>query len=340
VKLIIKTIIVLGVVFGAIYLSANYLLKEAARKVVSELRPKLEQKGVVIQHLDYNAIRITSYNALKVNDIDLDFFLNKSLYGKDAYEAFFSAGALKIRFANLREPSFFFTLEDVSLLIDPEETNSKRTFGKMEDVFLNSRLPIYLKSPEASVRDLIAELKQLFTNNRTPLDLEIHATTVLIIDDKELKVKLFTVREHDTTYLKFDHNDILQAAKKFDLDLTEAEAEIIANYPSKVPAMIKITRDAKRLSQNEKSKNSNFPEDAYRHVYWSYHLTKAFGPELAKQITDAHETAPENTRSERLMDFHNNGIGRQFASESLTAEEIKNRVIQAKEIVRSPEEIG
>lgn len=327
-------------VFGALYLSANYLLKEAALKVISELRPKLEQKGIVIQHFDYDAIRIISYNTITVNDIDLDFYLNKSMYGKDAYEAFFTAGALKIRFANLSEPSFYFTLEDVSLLIEPGESTSKRTFGKMEEVFLSSRLPIYLKSPEESVRNLIKELKHLFAKNRTPLDLEIQAITVLNIDDRELKVRLFTEREHDTTYLKFDHNDILQAAKKFDLDLTEAEAEIIANYPSKVPAMIKITRDAKRLSQNEKSKNSNFPEDAYRHVYWSYHLTKAFGPELARQITDAHETVPGNTKNERLMDYHNNEMGRRFASENLSVDEIKSRVIQAKEIVRSPEEIG
>lgn len=327
-------------VFGALYLSANYLLKEAALKVISELRPKLEQKGIVIQHFDYDAIRIISYNTITVNDIDLDFYLNKSMYGKDAYEAFFTAGALKIRFANLSEPSFYFTLEDVSLLIEPGESTSKRTFGKTEEVFLSSRLPIYLKSPEESVRNLIKELKHLFAKNRTPLDLEIQAITVLNIDDRELKVRLFTEREHDTTYLKFDHNDILQAAKKFDLDLTESEAEIIANYPSKVPAMIKITRDAKRLSQNEKSKNSNFPEDAYRHVYWSYHLTKAFGPELARQITDAHETVPGNTKNERLMDYHNNEMGRRFASENLSVDEIKSRVIQAKEIVRSPEEIG
>jgi hypothetical protein len=196
-----------------------------------------------------------------------------------------------------------------------------------------------MKNPEESAREILQEIKLLFSNNKTTLDIEMYMDVLLGIDDKETNVGLFTERSENLTYLRLNPADILDAARSVELDLTEKEAEIIADFPSKVPAMIKITRDAKRLSNYEKNLDSSFPEDAYRHVYWSYHLTREFGPELAKEIADAHETAPGNTKNERLMDFHNNEFGRTLAKEVLSETEMKNLVLKSKDVIRSADEI-
>jgi hypothetical protein len=335
-KRLIKTFTFLLALVALIYVSTNYLLRKVAVKVVEELKPRLEQKGIMVESFNYSSVRLNSYNSLAIDKIDLDFYLNKSMYGKESFQSQFNARSVSMRFADFENPSFFFTINDFSIYIEPDEENVSKPFGKLENGYLKSRIPVYLKNPEESAREILQEVKKLFRENNTPMDLEIRSDVFLGIDQKEVKVGLFTERQDGWTYLKFNDDDILAAAKSFDLDLTEKEASIIANYPSLVPSMIKITRDAERISQSEKAKNTSFPEDAYRHIYWSYHLTKAFGPDLAKDITDAHETAPGNTDAERKMDYHNNEIGRKYAAESLSANEIKRRVQQSNEVIRYP----
>lgn len=64
----------------------------------------------------------------------------------------------------------------------------------------------------------------------------------------------------------------------------------------------------------------NNEADAYRHTLWSHLMTQGIGPELAKKFGDAHEMAGSSTsgpgpNSERLMDLHNNQVGRQLPND-------------------------
>lgn len=338
-KKFIRTTIFLATILVIIYFSANYILRVLAVKIVAELKPKLEQKGIIVESFDYARVRLNSYNSVAIINTELDFYLNKQMYGKESFHAHFHASSVNIRFADFRNPSLFFKINNFSVFIEPDEDDEKRPFGQLKNGFLQSIIPVYLKNPEESAREILQEIKILFAESKTPMHLEIDVDVLLGIDDRELTVGLFTERRDNWTYLRFDPEAILDAAQSFEMDLVEKEAEIIANYPSKVPAMIKITRDAKRLSSFEKSLDDTFPEDAFRHIYWSYHLTREFGPELAKEITDAHETAPGNTEKKRLMDFHNNEVGLKLAAKDISESEIKRFVLQSKDIIRHPDEI-
>lgn len=338
-RFLVKTSIFLLILFLIAFFSANYVLRKLAAKALVEIKPRLEQKGIMIKNFNYNTIILNSYNSCAVNDIDLEFYLNKKMYGANSFKATFNAKSITVRFADFNDPSFFFTFQDFSLFVEPEKKSIKRPFGKLENGYLKSRIPIKLTDPEESAKEILTEIKTLFRENKSPMDLEIKVDALLGIDDKEVKVGLYTERIDAETCLKFDEDDIFNASKVFDFKLSKKEAEIIANHPSKVPALIKITRDARRLSAFEKDKDSSFPEDAYKHLYWSYQLTREFGPDLAKEITDAHETIPNNTLNERKMDFHNNEVGRKYAGEKLSSHELKNRVLYSDEIIRSPNEV-
>jgi hypothetical protein len=338
-KFLIKTSIFFLILFLIAFFSANYVLKKLAVKALSEFKPRLEQKGIIIENFNYNNIVLNSYNSCAITNIDLDFHLNRKMYDTNSFKAKFNAKSITIRFADFNDPSFFFTFKDFSLFVEPEKKSTKKPFGKLENGYLKSRIPLHLNYPEESAKEILAEVKILFRENRTPIDLEIEVDALLGIDEKEVKVGLYTQRIDAVTYLKFDEEDILNAAKNLDLILAKKEAEIISNHPSRVPALIKITRDAKRLSEAEKNKDASFPDDAYKHIYWSYQLAREFGPDLAKEITDAHETIPNNTANERIMDYHNNEVGRKYATEKLSSHELKNRVLHSEEIIRSPNEV-
>lgn len=339
-KTFVKTGLILCILFGAIYFSANAILKKLAVKTLAELQPRLEQKGILVDSFDYAGIRLTGYNRCTVSDFEVTFHLNRQMFGKQSFKTNFKAEKIQLRFADLHQPSFFFNIKDFSLFTTTDDAQTNKPYGKLENGFINIRLPVYIKSPENSAREILAQLKTLFHENSTPIDLDLQADAWLGIDDKKVKVGLFTIRENGRTQLRLDDDDIYNSSKQFDLDLAEKEAEIIANYPNKVPTMIKITRDAKRYSKEEAARQDGFPEDAFRHIYWSYHLTRTLGPELAKKITDAHETAPGNTQAEHEMDYHNNAVGQQYAKENLSYDDLKDRALHRPEIIRSPESVA
>ena len=338
-KTLFRTFLFFAVLFSIIYFSGNYFLKKAAARAIIELQPRLEQKGIMIENFDYSTIRLTSYNSFALYNIDLDFHLTRKVFGRESFKAQFDAEKISVRFADYGNPSFFFTFHAFSLFIEPDEDAPRKPFGKLQDGFVQSRIPLLLESPEASAREILAGVRTLFHENKTPLDLAIATDALLGIDDQEIKAHLYTVREDNQTKLRFEKEDILNAAAQFDVELAEEEAAIICEHPSKVPAMIKITRDAKRLSKREKANSSEFPEDAFRHLYWSYHLARQLGPDLAKEITDAHETIPGNTPQEREMDYHNNAVGIDLARKSLSTDELMSLAQNSVEVIRSPNDI-
>ena len=337
-KILTRSAIFLLIVFAAIYFGANYTLKKLANRAIAELKPRLEAKGIIVEHFDFHNIRLTSYNSCAVTDVDLKFHLNRQINDQKSFKAEFESNAIVIRFADFENPSLFFTLKDFALLVEPDDKISKN-FAKLEDGLIKTRVPVYMRNPEESAREIIDEVRHLFKENYTNMDLELHVNAMIRLEEKEAMVAMYTEREEGKTLLRLNEKDILAVAKKYELKLSEKEAIIISKFPNKVPALIKLTRDAKRLSEMEKARDKAFPEDAYRHVYWSYHLTKELGPELAKEITDAHETLPGNTEKEHQMDFHNNEVGRKYALQNIPVSEIKKRVLQSTDVIKSPNEI-
>ena len=76
------------------------------------------------------------------------------------------------------------------------------------------------------------------------------------------------------------------------------------------------------------------PVDAYRHVLWSYSLTKEFGPKFAEQVTDAHEKYDfENTEAEHRMDYNNNAVGRQYALKNVDLVSILERIVKDPDVI-------
>jgi hypothetical protein len=96
-------------------------------------------------------------------------------------------------------------------------------------------------------------------------------------------------------------------------------------HSGKLPKLMEITVQVKKVSELCKQTDPACPEDAYRHVLWSYHLTKEFGPDYSKVVTDAYEDdtirATGNTEADHKMDYQNNSLGRRYAQEGTFSDE-------------------
>jgi hypothetical protein len=55
---------------------------------------------------------------------------------------------------------------------------------------------------------------------------------------------------------------------------------------------------------------SSTQQDAYRHIFWNMQMRRYAGPLTAKVIADLQEARGNNAPADRVMDLHNNDIGR------------------------------
>ncbi len=62
--------------------------------------------------------------------------------------------------------------------------------------------------------------------------------------------------------------------------------------------------------------NPNGPQNAFQHAYWNALLSRDFGSEFAKNVTDAHEHGFGSERAPTFMDLHNNEVGRRIAEDN------------------------
>lgn len=143
------------------------------------------------------------------------------------------------------------------------------------------------------------------------------------------------------TLLQVDGGDIGNLARALGLNqaLTGEEVRLLARHPVDAPRLLVLRDHASRTAQSAWKKDRSVPRDAYRHVLWSYLLTKAFGPRFAREVTDAHEVGRTgNTPAERRMDHHNNRVGERWAAEGVAEGSILDRVRRDPGVVRTPPE--
>lgn len=334
-------IVVSALVLIIVYYTGSFLARQLFIYGVDYVRPELADYGITLHKFNYQNINLYSPRSFLVRNVDIEFDLAREIYGKKSFNAEFFAKNAKIQIIKWRDPAIQLTLNDFTLYVQSDEERQNRPFGKFENAYWKGETPIQLYDFDESGKIILEKISTLFDKNSIPDIMEFRGTALLSMDGKEIRVRVYTVRNQDRTFLRLNEEDILKASEDFeDVDISQKEAEILSLYPARVLHILKISRDAKRISELEKRKNPGFPEDAYKHIYWSYHLTKTFGPEFAKMITDAHETLPNNTQKQRIMDFHNNKIGRELAETDLDHEDLRRTVLNSPEVIRFPDQIN
>lgn len=331
------TIVVIVIVA---YFVGGYIARYLIKYGLEYIEPELNSYGIVLKHFNYGDVQLRSLKSFSIKSVNVEFDLEKEFYGKKSFSAEFHSGSIIIKLSKFRDPTIKFSLHDFDLYIQPNEENPNRPFGKFENAFWEGEAPLRLYNVKESGEIILKKLRTLFNENSIPDDIEFSGDAFLNLDGQNIRVRMFTERKNGRTFLFFNKDDLLAAADNFeDFDLSEQEAQLLSKYPARTLHILKITRDAKRISEKEKSRQNDFPDDAFKHLYWSYHLTRTFGPEFSKEITDAHETLPNNTPQQRKMDFHNNEVGRKLASKTLSIEELRDYVLNSKDVIRFPEEV-
>ena len=188
------------------------------------------------------------------------------------------------------------------------------------------------------VDQLLKQVSTIFQNGQTVIPIHLSGISTFTMNNNLAKAKISTRRNKEGYYILHINKEFFKTmAWQQTYEITDAEAELMADNPLKMPKLIEIMDYAKRKSEKFRSMK-RIPEDAYRHVLWSYLLTKEFGPEFAKRVTDAHEEGDfSNTEAEHQMDYNNNAIGRQYALNNYKKDTILRRLLNDPNVVRKAE---
>jgi hypothetical protein len=316
---------------------ASFAVPRAAEAILTYAVPRVEQAGIGVDSIEYEAIRVSpSLIEARIDWLSAVFDLAPT--DEIRLSSTFKAQEVSASLANPLQLRGQLTIEDFEVSF--HETDRPRDFPF--DRLTNARLHIEeipLLSPRTAAREIYDGLEELFVENSLVGNFEFDGEVVVRIRDLRLPARLYTERQGEYFRLRFSKSDVEALVEAADANLSADQIDIISLYPVRVPSMIETTRQARALSKRHFPGN-RWLRDALRHVSWSFLLTREFGPEFAKEVTDAQETRGGNTPEERSMDYHNNAVGRRLAGSGTRFENLPSLVRSHPDIIRSPAEVG
>jgi hypothetical protein len=205
----------------------------------------------------------------------------------------------------------------------------------------NVTVPLPGWRPRVVVELLRQEAERILAEGRTDLDLSLAAVITVPLGGTTHELRLRSEPDGVGTRLSIDPDDVRSLARAYTTPLTEAEIELVAANPARAPRLLRLTQQAEQAAAALLSRDPGFPDDAYRHVYWSWLLTREFGAEFAERVTDAHEEGAtyEFGEAQRRMDLINNALGREYAAADVPALGIPGRVLSDPRVIRSQADV-
>lgn len=187
------------------------------------------------------------------------------------------------------------------------------------------------------LENILSELVELMKAGTTRVPIVAEGQLEFSLKGECRKVGIQVARVEGEQTLVLAAQDLRLVSELFDESLTDAEIELISTYPLRIAQLLRIKDDAESTAKTAKIQNEQIPQDAYRHVLWSFLLTNKYGAAFAQRVTDAHEQGDTgNTPAEREMDYHNNAIGRQYAEQKVRRNRLLKRVVSDADVIREP----
>lgn len=343
--ILILLILIVLLSIPAAYKYCNTMLGEYSHKIAQTMLVGKQFNGIHIKNLDFKTAKLKFPDTIIWQDLTLSLFAHKkpSLKNKDFT---LHTPQLRLKLFNFFHKKFVlsapeFTITPSNALM-PHMTKSSSPpaegiqKGRLQIKFAFDFFSLH--TAKTQIDGLYRELSKLFDEGKTLVPVYFSGTSYFSINNNPVRARIFTKRSQDGHYTIQVNKEFFKTMAWYQTyEMTDAEAELLSEHPLKMVKLIEIMEYAKKKSEKFKD-IQHIPEDAYRHVLWSYLLTKEFGAKFAKRTTDAHEIGDfSNTEADHEMDYTNNAIGREYAINNYKKEDILRQVLNDPNIVRRAE---
>jgi hypothetical protein len=189
------------------------------------------------------------------------------------------------------------------------------------------------KNPKESIGVISQEILGFLKEGKTSIPFSIDGHIGFDVNRNQYQVKLQTEKSGDDTRLVLDSDNLESVLKGISSDFTKDEIQVVASYPFRAPLLIELKDTARKTAKDAFDADEKVPEDAYRHIVWSYKLTKAFDADFAKLVTDAHEAGKfRNEKEEKEKDLSNNSLGIAYAVKGIQESELLSKAMNDPEV--------
>ena len=319
----------------ALYFGGNYLLNRFSEQALSYITAYIKTEGTDVTEPTFGSAYFSSWRSATWKNCAANFSSSKIQRRGQALQ--FSGHASAITLTMMSSA--------IEVKVDgasggPTGNASHLDANRIDLDHLRTEIPLPTGNPEAMVRGLLrtaGELFRLLEDGKTTAMVEAGGKATFQLGDRIADLH-FEIGKHGEYYsILMDRQDLEQISNMFTDPLTPSELDILAEYPVLAPKLFQIKQKAEQVSSSTHRSNPAIPEDAYRHVLWSYLLTKEYGPGFAEQVTNAHEVGSRtNTEADHRMDYNNNAVGRQYAAQGELEANILNRLLYDPAVIREP----
>jgi len=339
-----KGILTAGVLgFAFIYFSSHFFLGPLSQYGVRYLRENGGKYGIRLLQPRYETVSLASWNAVNWREAACELHSLRS--GSPLSGKAFTFHAARVRLEGLFPlgKRFRVLAEDFELSRIPGKDEKK--FGASREIErvrgdFSYEFSFDLLHPRAArlqIRELLRKFSGLIHEGSIPGNLKLKSEAFFRLHKKEAVLRLQTYQEGETSLLRMNPDGVRNVSALLGEALTPAEVDLISTHPLRAPRLLEIRDEARRRADAQKERDSSYPFDAYKHVLWSYLLTREFGPAFAEEVTDAHENgAVNNTEADHRMDYQNNLRGREYALADYQENSLTRRVLKDPRVIRTP----
>ncbi len=335
-KILLGLFITLGILSVGLYFLANSLIQRYSQQTLDAIAKRGKNQGVVISEPQFRSAGISGIRSAKWHGLYAELQFPGS-------EAFDEAKRFEVRVGQIDGwlaggGNISLLANDIEIEITqppPADTDQPQSSPASQERVTAKRLqctfPMELTKPMPGLQDALVQIVKLIREGATELPILANGILEFELKGSPVQVGLMVDREPTENQqghiLKLSVPDLKSISDKFEEPLTDAEVELLANNPLRAAQLLRIKDDAESNAASAKSNDDSVPQDAYRHVLWSFLLANKYGADFAKEVTDSHEQGDTgNTPAERDMDYNNNEVGRGYAAKKIRRNDILEKI--------------
>lgn len=341
-RILLPILIIIGLVAVLCTMAGSFILDTVSHKALDFAVHYAKGKGVFLMDPRFESVYFSGPQTLTVKNFMVDVIPMKAtrltdpgffLYLREASVSW-SNSALTVR---LKEP----LVRTAEKIRSEKNIMTARAEFRGEDATIV--VPIGLWHPRSyinSFRYVRGEIKKVCVLGHTSLPVELKGNMSFMIGKIPVSSTIIAEKRGKQYFFLMEEKVVRELARRLDEKITNTEVRFIADHAIQAARLLRIKNYAKRTAAAEHKKHPEISEDAYRHILWSFHLTREFGAQFAKKVTDAHEIGDQdedNTEADHLMDYHNNAIGVQYALKGVQENKILSLIKTDRNVILAPQ---
>ena len=350
-KSLIRFSIFLAVLCGIAYLSTNALLNRLSYIAMEYAIERLQSTDLILSDPSFRKASMLSYKAFMWDDFGITAAMAHGDPSNRTAKYSIEADTLGIEAIDLFKGFFAINLKGLRVSPQYPSKDSSSAAKDIPEALEEGSATVLLKlnmtgftGVKLQIRKFATEIKRFAVEGKMRIPIEFSAEEIIDLGNKTFSVGLDAEKRGEYYRVVANKEDlqfiggVLFPANQ---TLTSGDINIIAENPMRAPKLLRIRSKASDEASKASAQDPRIPEKAYRHVLWSFLLTKAFGEDFAKQVTDAHEltTEAEGMKDPRaaayhVQDYNNNEIGRRYATLGYAESNILSLVMTNPKVIR------